>query len=370
VGNATLTISSILVSGPNAGDFALTNTCGSSLAPSAQCTLSATFTRSAAGTRTASVVFTDNAAGSPQTVNLTGTGTAAEVGLSATTLAFGSQLLGASTPAQSVTLTNNGNLALSITSIAVTGTNPGDFPETTTCGSSVAAGANCTISVTFTPFASGSRTASVTITDNAIGSPQTVSLTGTGTSSATVISLSSTSLAFGNQPVDVDSAAQTITLTNAGNATLSITSLAFTGTNASDFAETDTCGGSISAGANCTIAVMFTPSAAGACTAALSISDNANGSPQTVSLSGTGSHDVIVSWTDSATPGVMGYNVYRGTTPGGESSTPLNSTPINGTAYTDENVTAGATYYYVLTAVASNGVTQSAASSEATATVP
>ncbi len=317
VGNATLTISSILVSGPNAGDFALTNTCGSSLAPSAQCTLSATFTPSAAGTRTASVVFTDNAAGSPQTVNLTGTGTSAGLGLSATTLTFGSQLLGASTPAQSVTLTNNGNLALSITSAAVTGTNPGDFPETTTCGSSLAAGGSCTISVTFTPSASGSRTASVTITDNAIGSPQTVSLTGTGTSSATVISLSSTSLAFGNQPDDVTSSAQTIILTNTGNATLSITSLAFTGTNASDFAETDTCGGSVAAGANCTIAVMFTLSAAGACTAALSISDNANGSPQTVSLSGTGSHDVIVSWTDSATPGVMGYNVYQGTTPGG-----------------------------------------------------
>ena len=94
VGNETLTISSIQVTGPNAGDYTLTNTCGSSLAPSAQCTLSVTFTPSAAGTRTASVVFTDNAAGSPQTVNLTGTGTSAGVGLSATTLTFGSQSAG------------------------------------------------------------------------------------------------------------------------------------------------------------------------------------------------------------------------------------------------------------------------------------
>jgi titin len=66
----------------------------------------------------------------------------------------------------------------------------------------------------------------------------------------------------------------------------------------------------------------------------------------------------------------MGYDVYRGTTAGGESSTPLNSAPINGTTYTDENVTAGAAYYYVVTAVASDDVTQSADSNEVSATVP
>ena len=78
----------------------------------------------------------------------------------------------------------------------------------------------------------------------------------------------------------------------------------------------------------------------------------------------------MLSWTASTTPGVMGYNVYRGTTSGGESSTPLNSSPIFSTTYTDENVTAGATYYYHVTAIASNDVTQSAASNETAATVP
>jgi hypothetical protein len=200
------------------------------------------------------------------------------------------------------------------------------------------------------------------------GSPQTVSLTGTGTAAA--VSLSPNSLSFGSQSVGTTSTAQTSTLTNTGSATLSITSLAVTRTNASDFAETDACGSSVAAGAHCTIAVTFTPAASGTRTAALSIADNASGSPQAVSLSGTGTHDMILSWTASATPGVRGYDVYRGTTSGGESSTPLNSTPINGTTYTDANVTAGATYYYVVTAVASNGVTQSAHSSEAAATVP
>jgi fibronectin type 3 domain-containing protein len=79
---------------------------------------------------------------------------------------------------------------------------------------------------------------------------------------------------------------------------------------------------------------------------------------------------VIVTWTDSVTSGVVGYNVYRGTTSGGESSTPLNSSPVPGAPYVDTNVVAGETYYYVVTAISSNGVTQSADSKEASAVVP
>jgi hypothetical protein len=208
----------------------------------------------------------------------------------------------------------------------------------------------------------------VSITDNASGSPQAVSLSGTGT--ATVVSLSATSLAFANQSVGTTSTAQTLTLSNTGNAALSITSVALTGTNASDFAQSNTCGSSLAAGANCTIVVMFTPSVAGTEAASLSIADNCSGSPQTVSLSGAGTHDVILSWTASTTAGVVGYNVYRGTTSGGPYPTELNSAPINGTTYTDETVQAGQTYYYVVTAVASNDVTQSADSNQVSAPVP
>jgi hypothetical protein len=151
---------------------------------------------------------------------------------------------------------------------------------------------------------------------------------------------------------------------------LGVTSLAITGANASDFAEmADTCGSSVAAGGTCTIGVTFTPSAVGQRAATLGITDNASGSPQTVNLSGTGSHDIILSWIASSTSGVVGYNIFRGAASEGESSTPLNSTPINGTTYADENVTAGVTYYYVVTAVGSNGV-QSAPSNETEATVP
>jgi hypothetical protein len=193
-------------------------------------------------------------------------------------------------------------------------------------------------------------------------------LTGTGT--AAPASLSATSLAFGNQPVEMTSTAQAVTLSNTGNAPLNITSIGISGVYASDFVQNNMCGNALAAGANCTIAVTFTPSVSGTEAASLSISDNASGSPQTVSLSGEGTHDVILYWTASTTGGVVGYNVYRGTAPSGESATPLNSSPINGTTYLDATVQAGQTYYYVITAVASNGVTQSASSDEVSATVP
>jgi fibronectin type 3 domain-containing protein len=166
------------------------------------------------------------------------------------------------------------------------------------------------------------------------------------------------------------SSAQTVTLSNTGNGALTISSLAITGANASDFAEVaNTCGSSVAAGGNCAISVSFTPSVASAETASVTITDNASGGPQAVSLTGTGCHDIILTWAASTSTGVVGYNVYRGTASGGESTTPLNSTPINGTTYADENVTAGTEYYYVITAVGSNGV-QSTDSGETEATVP
>jgi hypothetical protein len=301
--------------------------------------------------------------------------TSAVVSLSPSSLTFSSQAVGATSASQTITLNNSGNAALSITSIAVTGTNGSDFAQTNTCGSSVAAGTTCTIGVTFKPTATGTRTAAVTLTDSATGSPQSVSLSGTGAgtvggAAGAVASLSFSSLNFWNEPVSVISSSQVLTLTNTGSAALSISSIAFTGANAADFTQVNTCGASLAAGGSCTIAILFTPSAIGARVASLVITDNASGSPQSVSLSGTGVHDVVLTWTANETSGVTGYNVYRGTTSGGESSTALNSTPINGTTYPDTNVTAGASYYYVVKAVGSDGVTQSASSNEASATVP
>lgn len=209
--------------------------------------------------------------------------------LSPSSLAFGNQAVGVASAPQVVTLTNAAPPSLNITSLTITGANSGDFSETTTCGARVAAGATCTISVVFTPSATGSRSASVSITDNALGSPQTVALSGTGTQSG--VSLSPGDLNFDNQNVNTTSAPQTVTLTNTGSTTLTLTAISIAGGDAGDFAETNTCGAlpaQLAVGSSCTFSVTFTPLATGSRSASLRITDNAPGSPQTVPLSGTG----------------------------------------------------------------------------------
>lgn len=280
-GTATLKITSIAAT----GDSAQTNTCGSSVVPSASCNITVTFTPTAVGTRTGAVTITDNASNRPQAIGLTGTGVGTpSVKLSPTSLIFSTQLVGISGAVKPVTLSDTGTGTLTITSVAVTGANSTDFSQTNTCGSSVAAEANCTINVTFKPTAKGMRTASVSITDNASGSPQKVSLKGTGT----VVKLSPASLNLGSVKVGHGSTSQKVTLTNTGSTSLSITSIGITATNAGDFSETNTCGSSLGGGKSCSISVTFTPRAKGSRTASLSISDSGGGSPQTASLAGTG----------------------------------------------------------------------------------
>jgi hypothetical protein len=301
-GNAAMTITGVSIAGTNAGDFAQTNTCPVSpatLAASANCTISVTFKPTATGARAANVSVADNAAGSPQTVSLAGTGAAANtpiVTLSPTTLTFASTTVGSTSAAQTVTLTNTGTAALTITGVTLTGTNTGDFAQTNTCPVSpatLAANANCTISVTFKPTATGARSANVSIADNATGSPQTVPLTGTGAAAGTpAVTLNPTSLSFAATTVGSTSAAQTVTLTNSGTGALTITGVSLTGANPGDYAQTNTCPlspATLAANASCSLSVTFKPTATGARSASVSIADNATGSPQSIALSGTGS---------------------------------------------------------------------------------
>jgi hypothetical protein len=277
-GQAALALSSIATS----GDFAQTNTCGTSVAAGANCSISVKFTPTAAGSRAGTLTITDNATGSPQTVTLSGTGVAATptATLSPTSLTFASQTDGSTSTAQTMTLTNSGTAALNITSIAASG----DFAQTNNCGTSVAANAGCTISVTFTPTAAGSRTGTLTITDNVSGSPQALGLSGTGLAATPTATFSPISLTFASQTTGTTSAAQAVTLTNSGTAALALSSIAASG----DFSETTNCGTSVAVGANCTISIIFTPTAAGSRTGTLTITDNATGSPQSVTLNGTG----------------------------------------------------------------------------------
>ncbi len=287
-GSAVLAIDSITITGTDASEFNQTNGCSASLAADSSCTINVTFAPTTAGNATASVSFTDDAAGSPQTVPLTGVGAEPVVSLSPTSLTFASQTIGTTSTSQQITLSNTGNAVLAIDSIAITGTNAGEFNLTNGCSASLAADSSCGITVTFTPTAAGNATGSVTVTDNAAGSPQTVSLTGVGAATgAPVVSLTPATLNFNGQAVGMSVMQQT-TLTNTGTAVLDIDSIGITGANAEEFSQTNTCGETLAANANCTITVTFTPTTVGSATASISVNDNAAGSPQTVPLPAAG----------------------------------------------------------------------------------
>jgi len=209
----------------------------------------------------------------------------ASTSLSPTSLSFGNQAVDTTSAAKKVTLTSSGTANLTISNIAITGTNAGDFAQTNNCPASLVSGKKCTISVTFSPSQIGARSASLTLTDNAADGPQNVPLTGKGLVQAGV---SPTSLTFVLQTVGTTSAAKNVTLHNNLATQLTVNSIAFTGANPGDFTETDSCDGSVPANGKCTISVTFTPAATGTRTATLTVSDGANNSPQAVSVKGTG----------------------------------------------------------------------------------
>jgi parallel beta-helix repeat protein len=418
--NSAASVSSIAAS----GDFAQTNTCGSSIAANGSCTVSVTFTPTATGTRTGSLTI--NAGGVTNTVSLTGTGTAPGPVLNAApaSLSFARTVVGSTAPTQTTTVTNSGTTAATVSGVTVTG----DFSQTNNC-TSIAVGASCTVTVTFKPTAGGTRTGTLTVTSNANNSPTTVGLSGSGIdgntnialnqpasassannpyvasnmtdpdpstywesangsfpqwgqvdlgqsysidkvvlklppstawgartetlsllgstdgsnfstivgstgynfdpnannntvtitfnattaryvranitantgwpagqlsdfevfpavggSSGPALSANPSSLAFGSQALNTTSSAQTVTVNNAGTAAATVSAIGTTG----DFAQTNTCGSSIAAGASCTVSVTFTPTASGTRTGNLTITSNASNSPTIVALTGTG----------------------------------------------------------------------------------
>jgi ASPM-SPD-2-Hydin domain-containing protein/HYDIN/CFA65/VesB family protein/centrosomal CEP192-like protein len=347
-GNADLHITSVTLTGTNPGDFAITaNTCtGATVAPNATCSVSATFAPTNTGNRSASLSFADDATGSPQGLALSGTGVVPGISFNPTSLTFASQGVGSTSAAQTITVTNNGTASLHITSITFTGTNASDFAKSAdTCtGATVNLTGACTVSVTFSPTATGSRSASISFTDDAPSSPQTVALSGTGVALAPGTSFNPTSLSFGNQGTGTTSPAQTVTVTNNGNTSLHITSVGFTGTNASDFAKSaDTCTGqAIAVNATCTVSVTFTPTATGARSASLSFTDDAPASPQTVALSGTGMQ-VGVYLQDGFESG----NLSQWTGPAGTGSATAETTVANSGSY-GLAMTNGANQYVIL----------------------
>ena len=287
-GSAPLNSLGVSLTGTNPGSYSESSVnCGTSLPIDANCTTQVTFTPIDVGTQAANLTFTDNAPNSPQNVALTGQGNGAGARFNVTSLTFPVTLVGSSSIIQKVSLTNYGNMNLTFSSPILTGGNSNSFAVSAgNCVSPLLPGATCALNTQFKPKTSGLLSSTVSLSDNAFNSPQTFSVSGTGTFGM----LQPPSLAFPNTAVGTTSAAQTVTLTNIGTKSMTIVlPITITGTNPNDFVlQSTTCTSTLAGGASCTITAAFKPTATGSRSALISINDDGTGVPETVPLSGTG----------------------------------------------------------------------------------
>src|ERR1051325_396780 len=300
-GDTPLTISTIHITGPDAQDFGEGAMCPVNpdvLPAGASCTIYVAFAPGSAGAKSAALEIGDDGPESPQTVALSGNGIGGGDGAPAATvtpgsISFGDDVVGNKTDAQPVTLTNTGNAPLIITSFHIDGADAADFSPGADCPVSpgyLPAGGSCTIYVAFTPDSPGATAATIEIGDNALDSPQSVSLSGNGIL-AGEITLAPTSLSFGDQLVGTRSDAQAVTVTNTGAGPVAINSIHLDGPDAADFAQGALCPVTpdvLAPGTSCTVYVSFEPDSGGQKTASLVIGSNAPDSPQSVDLSGNG----------------------------------------------------------------------------------
>ena len=215
MGSVALSISSITTS----GDFSETDTCGNNVPAASSCLLSATFSPTGVGSRSGSIVITDDAAGSPHSISLQGSAVGALVKLTPSGVAFSSVSLGSSSGAKNLTLSNSGNMPLNIAGVQVTG----DYGQSNNCSTALAAGSTCTINVTFTPTASGTRSGTLAISDDAASSPQNASLSGTGVDFSLASSVPSVTVKAGA------TASYTLTIASLGGAFANAVKLACSG---------------------------------------------------------------------------------------------------------------------------------------------
>ena len=274
-GNAPVTFTTPVIT----GDFVETDNCaGQTLAAGATCTINISFAPTKTGTRSGQLTVYANIPGGQATVALTGTGTAAAaVILTPLTLSFPATLVNQTAALQIITVANTGGNPATLSTPTITG----DFKiAANTCGATLAPQTACSISISFTPTASGARNGALTITDSA--GTQTAQLSGTGDAPATD-TLTSASLTFPQQAIGTTSAAQQLMLTNNGDVALTLISASVS---AGDFTATNSCGPSLNPHSTCAISVAFVPTAVGTRTAIITVTDQFRS--QTVALSGTG----------------------------------------------------------------------------------
>jgi hypothetical protein len=276
--------------------FTQTNTCQQPIVPKATCTISVSFLPSSTIKQTGQLIISDDASGSTtQTVALSGSGASPSISFSASTLAFGNQVVNTSSTAQTLTVSNSGFGDITVNSASASG----GYAITDNCaGVTLTQSQSCIITTTFTPTIVGSNSGTITIYDTASGSPHIVTLTGSG---ELAVSFSS-NLTFPAVNVGSSSTSQTLTLTNNQNQTLT-----FTFSTSGDFSAvgngTSPCNGTLAALAKCTFGVTFSPTFNGQIKGALTIAFN--GTTASGGLMGTGQNGTAAPLTLS--PASVGF---------------------------------------------------------------
>ena len=337
---------------------------GATIAAGQSTTFTAQFTPTTPGSASGSISVASNAPNSPLTVALSGSGSQAQISAIPNTAGFGNVSTGTSN-SQTISLTNNGTASLVISHATVTGT--GFSITGLSAPLTIPTGSNTTFNAVFAPGAAGAVTGSISLTSNAPNSPLTIALSGTGLAGTQLLTFSTSSLSFGSVNVGSNTDLSS-SLTNTGNSSVTISAVNVTG---AVFTVTGVSSGeTLASGQSIPVTVQFAPTAAGAVSGNVTLLSNATNSA-TMSLSGSGAqqstHTVGLAWTDSATT-VAGYNVYRGTSTGGPYASKLTGSPVTSTQFTDSGLQSGQTYYYVVTAVDSNGV-ESVYSNQASALI-
>ena len=293
-GPNSVTFNSIKVGGTNAGDFIIsTNTCGSSLAASASCSVAIRFKPLAAGNRAGTITLVDSAANSPQVVSLSGIGSTTTSGtftVSPSTLSFANIYAGSEGKSLSVTLNNGTTNSVGLTGISITGPQANEFAMSgQSCGLSLPPSTTCTVTVLFKTGNTGARSATLTFSNSAGNSPQIVALTGSGIASSGSIVANPSSVSWGPVAVGNVSGSKSITLTNNGSVTIPISAITLTSTDSDDFhIISQTCGTGLAAGASCNVSLSFKPKAVGTRVALLTVVGGAANSPFQIAISGPG----------------------------------------------------------------------------------
>ena len=216
----------------------------------------------------------------------TGVSSIPDYSLSPTTVVFGSQLLNLTSSTQVITLSNGGGSTLTITSIGLSGPNAAEYSQIHTCASTLPSDGECKISVNFKPISAGTKSALLTVVAADGAGTKYVNLSGTGVKAG--LSVSPSSLSFGNVARGSTSAAKTVAITNTGILVLPIPSIVIAGSNPGQFKQTSNCTAQVPAGGVCTVTVTFKPTSKGSKTARLRITVGGGADTKSVALSGNG----------------------------------------------------------------------------------